>query len=692
MQYTSTMKIAIIDIIGIPYDGSTVFKQGLGGSESAVTLMARELHALNFSVTVFNNCDVDHAHPGIYDGVLYRPLTDLAQDHDFDIVVSSRTVIPFAYPHEYADMGDTRAMPFQPMNLYDRILSKAKMRVLWMHDTFCLGDGMLEALTIQNRITDIFTLSDWHLTYIANCDHGRKRNFEVLKPKLFITRNGARNYRTEVDISAKDHNLFVYNASVSKGMIPLINDIWPQVKARIPTARLMVIGGYYKFTENSEPDAQEKDWRIMANNPANAALDIEFTGVIPQRRIADILTKAGYMIYPAAFPETFGISTLESIMYNTPVITCRFGALEEIAIDGASYLLDYPIEPNGLFPNINKQYQIEQFVNLVVYAHSNRYLHQQKQYYCNVVKEFAGWDSVALQWKQHMIRKLGAYLSLPEYHAVRKINQRVHKIWNRRYHNTVELESHRASNEQPIAIVSTFYNAANYVARCIESVATQDYSNYRHILIDDCSTDNTIDVVRGTIAALPIELRARFTVITNKVNRGAVQNQIEAIRSLDDPATIVMILDGDDSLVNDNSILAYYNAIYDGSTEFTYGSCWSMVDNIPLISQPYPAAVKQAGTYRSHHFNWILPYTHLRTFTQALISKLDNSQFKDENGNWYRAGGDGATFYSLIEVADPDKIKCLQDIVYNYNDTNPLNDYKVNAAEQTRNANQIARL
>ena len=95
------MKIAIIDIIGIPYDGSTVDKQGLGGSESAVTLMSRELAQIGFTVTIFNNCGIDHAQPGIYDGVTYCPLTDLAYDHEFDIVISSRTVIPFTDPKDY---------------------------------------------------------------------------------------------------------------------------------------------------------------------------------------------------------------------------------------------------------------------------------------------------------------------------------------------------------------------------------------------------------------------------------------------------------------------------------------------------------------------------------------------------------------------------------------------------------------
>jgi hypothetical protein len=49
------MKLAIIDIIGIPYDGNTVDNQGLGGSESAVTLMSRELNKIGFSVTVFKD-------------------------------------------------------------------------------------------------------------------------------------------------------------------------------------------------------------------------------------------------------------------------------------------------------------------------------------------------------------------------------------------------------------------------------------------------------------------------------------------------------------------------------------------------------------------------------------------------------------------------------------------------------------
>jgi FkbM family methyltransferase len=686
------MKLAIIDIIGIPYDGTTVDKQGLGGSESAVTLVSRELSNIGFDVTVFNNCNIDHARPGKYDGVMYRPLTDLVNDYNFDVVISSRTIIPFVEPKDYPRLNDTRAVPFQNMDLYNRVLSKAKVRALWMHDTFCLGDNLIEELSVANRITDIFTLSDFHLTYVANCNHGRRRNFEVLKNKFFITRNGARNYYKEVDIKAKDPDLFVYNASVTKGMIPLVKHIWPHVKRHIPAAKLKIIGGYYRFSTGSEPDQQEKDWRAMAADPKLAALGIEFTGVISQREIADILAKANFMLYPAAFPETFGISTLESLLYNTPAITCRFGALEEIALEGACYHIDYAVEPNGLFPDINVPEQIEKFVAMTVQAHQNKYLHQQKQYYCNIVKDLAGWDSVALQWKQFLVKKLGRYLPRDEYRSVSKINRRVHKIWNRKFHNTIELENYKSGQEQEIVIVSPFYNCAEYIARCITSVATQDYDNYKHILIDDCSTDNSLTVVNAILLTLPEDVRKKYTVISNKENLGAVRNQIENIRALVNDDAVVMLLDGDDSLVNDNTLLSYFNNIYDGSTEFTYGSCWSMVDNIPLISQPYPEEVKKAGNYRNHHFNWILPYTHLRTFKKYLLNNIDNSLFQDSQGKWYKAGGDGSVFYALIELADPNKVKCLQDIVYNYNDINPLNDYKVNGTEQNQNAQAIIKM
>jgi FkbM family methyltransferase len=676
-------KIAIVDVIGLTYDPTTLQKYGLGGSESAVIYMAQELYNVGFDVTVFNNCIDSRATPGIYDGVEYVDLSALHTPNNYtcDIMVVSRTVIPYL-PEQYWSLFN------YPGSVFQQLKNSAKHKVLWLHDTFCSGDQFVEELVMNKHIDEIFTLSDFHTSYITNCDHGRRRNFEVLKNKIFMTRNGAKKYIEEVDITKKDKNLFIYNASITKGMIPLLERVWPKVKKQIPQAKLKIIGGYYRFRDGAEPDDQEKKFREYATRHDLKQLDVEFTGIIPQREIANHLANASFMIFPGAFPETFGISSLESLLYNTPIITNRFGALEETAVDLACYKIDYAIEPNVLFTTINTDAQVDSFVKTVVMAYNTPYLTMQKMNYCNIVHYIAGWDGVALQLKQHLYKKLGLYLPVDDYKNVQKLNHRIHEVYGRRFSNPDEWEVRRSYPQQHISIISPFYNAEKYVEDCILSVASQDYDNYTHYLIDDCSTDNSYEVAIQVIESLPQNLRSKFKLIKNPQNYGAVQNQILSIVPLDDN-DIVMMLDGDDCLMPSNDIFHRYNSLYDGSVEFTYGSMWSVADNIPLVAQPYPKHIRDSKNYRQHKFAWNMPYTHLRTFKKYLINDISVQQFQDVHGNWFRAGGDTSIFYNLIEQAHPDKIKAVPDIVYKYNDLNPLNDYKVHGDEQTKTATLV---
>ena len=569
------MKLAIIDPLGLCYDGSTLTHRGLGGSESAVILIARELVQLGFDVTVYNNCrDSTHSAPGVYDGVRYVDNSDARTvDERYDVVMVSRTVTPFV----------SSGWPF---------VHRASKRILWLHDTFIEGDQIMEDLVVSGKIDHVFTLSDWHTSYILNSDHGKKRNYEVLKRKIFQTRNGAVCHIPEVDLSKKDPNLFVYNASATKGMIPLVEDIWPRIKERLPQARLTVVGGYYRFREGAEPDAQENTVAALAAREDLKSLGITFTGVIPQQEVASILAKSWMMLYPGAFPETFGISSLESLLYKTPLMTTRFGALEETAVDLACYHIDYAIEPNSLFPHINKETQIQKFLESFFAAYSIPYLHQQKQNYCDVVKDVAGWDTVALQWKQFFYTITGNFLSVDEYRRVTRINDKVARVFGRTGTMPVlkEYRSHVA--QKRIVVISPFWNAELYIQKNILSVAQQDYDNYIHVLIDDASTDNSFQVAKDTIATLPEAIQPRFRLIQNDKNVGAIANQIAGVSHCK-PDDVVMLLDGDDWLTNNNTLFHYYNDIYSQGYEFTYGSMWSVVDSIPLIAQEYPVEVKK---------------------------------------------------------------------------------------------------
>lgn len=676
------MRIAFIDTLGLCYDGDTLKLRGLGGSESAVIYLSKQLSDLGFDVTIFNDCESDDTRPGVYNGVEYRPLRDVEIDFDFDVVVASRSVAPFAPYHMRTQFKHGPTLPN-----FEKIVSNANWKVLWMHDTFCDGDNHIEAWTIEGKIDEIFTLSDWHTSYVTNCEHGGvRRNFDILKNKIFQTRNGIGIVPDWIDLADKDPNLFVYNSSITKGMIPLVKKAWPRIKQHIPEAKLKVIGGYYRFRSHEGPDQQEKDWHDLVNQPHQ---DIEFTGIITQQEISDILRIATFLLYPAAFPETYGISTIEAIAHNVTPITCRFGALEETAIDMASYKIPYTVERNWSCPWLSEEDQIDRFVELTVQAYQNKYLQQQKANACNQLKGILGWDSVAIQWAQHLVQKTGEFMPASAWREAEAVNFKVQNVFGRRFADDIKREP-KSATEKRIVVITPVYNAHDYIENCILSVAQQDYDNYRMIIIDDCSTDGTAELAQDVINNLPIEVRDKFQIVIQDENRGAVYNQFFAINStIENREDIFMLLDGDDWLVNNPYIFQKYNNLYRDGAEFTYGSCWSLVDKIPLIAQEYPPIVKVNKWYRNYRFAWNMPYTHLRTFKGSLWSKITLKDVTGPDNKIVRAGGDGALFYALIEAADPKGVVVVTDVVYNYNDINPLNDYKVNSEEQTKTAEFI---
>jgi glycosyltransferase involved in cell wall biosynthesis len=48
-----------------------------------------------------------------------------------------------------------------------------------------------------------------------------------------------------------------------------------------------------------------------------------------------------------------------------------------------------------------------------------------------------------------------------------------------------------------VTIITAVYNASDCIATCIESVLAQDYPNREHILIDACSKDGTLEIIRS---------------------------------------------------------------------------------------------------------------------------------------------------------------------------------------------------
>ncbi len=84
--------------------------------------------------------------------------------------------------------------------------------------------------------------------------------------------------------------------------------------------------------------------------------------------------------------------------------------------------------------------------------------------------------------------------------------------------NLLENTHFQDKKENPlISVVMPCYNRQEYVADAIESILNQTYTNFEFIIIDDCSTDNTYEIIKKYA-----EIDKRIVFLQNEENKGIV--------------------------------------------------------------------------------------------------------------------------------------------------------------------------
>jgi glycosyltransferase involved in cell wall biosynthesis len=95
-------------------------------------------------------------------------------------------------------------------------------------------------------------------------------------------------------------------------------------------------------------------------------------------------------------------------------------------------------------------------------------------------------------------------------------------------------------------VAPSYQNVAGYrYAWHIESLLQQEYSNYKVVIIDDMSSDNTYLYVAKYLKWRNVP-QDKFVLLRNKVHRTAVENIYYTIHKYCDYNQISYIIDGDD--------------------------------------------------------------------------------------------------------------------------------------------------
>lgn len=82
--------------------------------------------------------------------------------------------------------------------------------------------------------------------------------------------------------------------------------------------------------------------------------------------------------------------------------------------------------------------------------------------------------------------------------------------------------------------------------------------------------------------------------------------------------------------------------------------------------------------------------SHLRTWKSWLWKKIKEEDLRDPDGVYWPVPGDFTFMWPMVEMAGLKHFRFISDVLYVYNEGNPINDHKVNISLVQKNHNLLS--
>lgn len=227
-----------------------------------------------------------------------------------------------------------------------------------------------------------------------------------------------------------------------------------------------------------------------------------------------------------------------------------------------------------------------------------------------------------------------------------------------------------------MVILTTTYNCENFVERSLLSIMSQTFKNFTCYITDDMSNDNTVKIIKDVI-----KNDSRFILIENQTKMYQPGNYDQVIRDLNiSDDEICVEIDGDDWLPN-SKVLSRIDEIYKDNDVWMTSGSFKYHDGRPGFANP--------PTNFNNIRNQTFTLSHLRTWKSWLWKKINQNDLKDSNGNYWSVAGDLSFMFPMLEMSGEKHFRYIPEILYIYNESNPLNDHKVNMPKVISTVNII---
>jgi teichuronic acid biosynthesis glycosyltransferase TuaG len=122
-----------------------------------------------------------------------------------------------------------------------------------------------------------------------------------------------------------------------------------------------------------------------------------------------------------------------------------------------------------------------------------------------------------------------------------------------------------------VSIITPSYNSSRFIKDTIESVLNQTYLNWELLISDDCSTDNSVEIIKSYIKLDP---RIKLFCLSSNVGAASARN----ISIKNAKGMFIAFLDSDDIWKNDK-LERQVKFMQDNNYAFTFSSYDQMYEN-----------------------------------------------------------------------------------------------------------------
>ncbi|NJK60669.1 MAG: glycosyltransferase family 4 protein [Oscillatoriales cyanobacterium SM2_1_8] len=297
------MRVAFVDRIGWDYRPDTVYREPLGGSQSAVCYLTAALAQRGVTVALVNHTTQEGEVLGVSCHHAERLPERFWQNFDA-VVLFNESGLGLVLREALMEASAPHPGP---------------QLILWtQHDT---NQPAMQALhdRLERTVYDRFVLvSEWQRQQYLQV-------FGLESARTQVLRNAIAPSLERLPAIGEKEPLVVYTSTPFRGLAELLS-LWPAIHRDFPQARLEVFSSLKVYRQS---EAEDRAYFGELYDRCQQLPGVAYRGSIPQPELAQVLQRALILAYPNTFPETSCIAVLEALAAGCHVVTSALGALPE---------------------------------------------------------------------------------------------------------------------------------------------------------------------------------------------------------------------------------------------------------------------------------------------------------------------------------------------------------------------------